>query len=107
MHAIFIPRKLSHIGVFIFIIYTVRSINGTYRAIAGGAGFHHLGILILLLYYHCSRSYLEGMGFGQGSFHAHPPGVEGFGGELQLIDQLDDAVRTSYNAMKPKGKSEK
>ena len=26
----------------------------------------------------------------QGSFHAHPPGVEGFGGELKLIDQLDD-----------------
>ena len=24
--------KLSHIGIFIFIIYTVRSINGTYRA---------------------------------------------------------------------------
>ncbi|EDM52434.1 hypothetical protein EUBVEN_00318 [Eubacterium ventriosum ATCC 27560] len=23
---------MSHIGVFIFIIYTVRSINGTYRA---------------------------------------------------------------------------
>ena len=22
--------------------------------------------------------------------HAYPPGVEGFGGELQLIDQLDD-----------------
>ena len=24
--------ELSHIGIFIFIIYTVRSINGTYRA---------------------------------------------------------------------------
>ena len=24
--------ELSHIGIFIFIIYTIRSINGTYRA---------------------------------------------------------------------------
>ena len=47
------------------ILYLVESLQ--LPSILGGARLYHLGILLLFLYHHCRRTYLEGDGFGLSS----------------------------------------